>query len=87
MMQSVVEAGTGTAAQIPGIPVAGKTGTAQHGDDADPHAWFTAFAPADDPRIAVAVIVLDDNEASSEATGGQVSAPIASEVIQAYLAG
>ena len=87
MMLSVVEAGTGIAAQIPGIPVAGKTGTAQHGDGADPHAWFTAFAPAEDPRIAVAVIVLDGGELGSEATGGQVSAPIASEVIQAYLAG
>ena len=87
MMTSVVAGGTGTAAQIPGITVAGKTGTAQHGDDADPHAWFTAFAPAENPRIALAVIVLDGGELGSEATGGQVSAPIAREVIEAHLAG
>lgn len=89
MMVSVVDAGTGTAARIPGITVAGKTGTAQHGGaDVPPHAWFVCFAPAgpdDIPRIVVAVIVLDGGDLGSEATGGQVAAPIARQVVQAYL--
>jgi peptidoglycan glycosyltransferase len=85
MMVSVVQSGTGTAAQIPGVEVAGKTGTAQHGDGADPHAWFTSFAPADVPRVAVAVIVLDGGSLGSEATGGQVAAPIAKAVMEAAL--
>jgi peptidoglycan glycosyltransferase len=91
MMLNVVSAGTGTAAQIPGIPVAGKTGTATNGEDEPPNAWFTAFAPAGDPaqrpRIAVSVIVLDGGDLGNEATGGIVAAPIAREVIQAYLQG
>ena len=85
MMVGVVESGTGTAAQIPGVTVAGKTGTAQHGDGEDPHAWFVCFAPAEAPRIAVAVIVLDGGSLGSEATGGQVAAPIARAVLEAAL--
>jgi len=85
MMVAVVESGTGTAAQIPGVAVAGKTGTAQHGDGADPHAWFVSFAPAEVPEVAVAVIVLDGGSLGSEATGGQVAAPIAKAVMEAAL--
>jgi len=85
MMVGVVEAGTGTAAQIPGVTVAGKTGTAQHGEGENPHAWFVCFAPAEAPRIAVAVIVLDGGSLGSEATGGQVAAPIAKAVLEAGL--
>jgi penicillin-binding protein A len=85
MMVSVVESGTGTAAQIPGVTVAGKTGTAQHGEGENPHAWFTCFAPAEDPQVAVAVIVLDGGSLGSEATGGQVAAPIAKAVLEAAL--
>ena len=88
MMVSVVEGGTGTAAQIPGIVVAGKTGTATNGDNVPPNAWFTSFAPAgpqDTPRIAVAVIVLDGGDLGNEATGGRVAAPIAKAVMEAYL--
>ena len=85
MMVAVVESGSGTAAQIPGVAVAGKTGTAQHGDGADPHAWFVSFAPAEAPRVAVAVIVLDGGSLGSEATGGQVAAPIAKAVMEAGL--
>ena len=85
MMVSVVEGGTGTAAQIPGVSVAGKTGTAQHGEGEAPHAWFVSFAPAGSPRVAVAVVVLDGGNLGSEATGGQVAAPIAKAVIEAAL--
>ena len=85
MMVAVVQSGTGTAAQIPGVTVAGKTGTAQHGDGADPHAWFVSFAPAEVPEVAVAVIVLDGGSLGSEATGGQVAAPIAKAVMEAAL--
>jgi peptidoglycan glycosyltransferase len=85
MMVAVVQSGTGTAAQIAGVEVAGKTGTAQHGEGADPHAWFTSFAPADGPQVAVAVIVLDGGSLGSEATGGQVAAPIARAVMEAAL--
>jgi penicillin-binding protein A len=84
MMVSVVEAGTGTPAQIPGIKVAGKTGTAQH-PGGDPHAWFLSFAPADNPQIVVAVVVLNGGSLGSEATGGHIAAPIAKAVLEAAL--
>ena len=85
MMEGVVESGTGRAAQIDGVAVAGKTGTAQNGQSA-PHAWFTAFAPADAPRVAVAVFVENGGRAGDEASGGRVAAPIAKSVMQAALA-
>ncbi len=88
MMVSVVESGTGTAAQIPGVMVAGKTGTATNGEGRPPNAWFTAFAPAgptQDPAIVVTVIVLDGGDLGNEATGGRVAAPVAKAVIEAYL--
>jgi peptidoglycan glycosyltransferase len=89
MMLSVTESGTAATA-FSGFPidVAGKTGTATNGEDRPPNAWFTAFAPAgpgDRPAIAVAVIVLDGGFLGNEATGGAISAPIAREVIDAYL--
>ncbi len=85
MMVTVVGQGTGTAAQIAGVTVAGKTGTAQHGEGLPPHAWFVSFAPAESPRVAVAVIVLNGGSLGSEATGGQVAAPIAKAVMEAAL--
>lgn len=85
MMVSVVENGTGTAARIPGVTVAGKTGTAQHGTGEAPHAWFVGFAPAEAPKIVVAVVVLDGGDLGSEATGGAVAAPIVRAVIEAAL--
>jgi peptidoglycan glycosyltransferase len=85
MMEAVVTNGTGSRAQIDGVKVAGKTGTAQHAAGAAPHAWFTCFAPADDPKIAVAVVVEDGGKLGSEAFGGTVAAPIAKAVMEAVL--
>ncbi|HEY2043039.1 MAG TPA: penicillin-binding transpeptidase domain-containing protein [Jatrophihabitans sp.] len=92
MMTDVVDHGTGTAAQIPNMKVAGKTGTADNGPQrADgsyvnpPHAWFTGFAPADNPKIAVAVIIENGGVAGNETTGGLAAAPVAKAVMQAYL--
>ena len=85
MMELVVSSGTGRSAQIPGVRVAGKTGTAQHATGEAPHAWFIGFAPADDPQIAVAVVVEDGGSAGSEATGGRVAAPIARAMMRAVL--
>ena len=61
MMVRVVEGGTGTAAQIPGVSVAGKTGTAETGVSGHNHTWFIAFAPANDPQVAVAVALSDQS--------------------------
>ena len=72
MMELVVQSGTGTAAQIPGIPVAGKTGTAETGREGRNDVWFIGFAPADAPRFAVAVLLSDQT-----GTGGAIAAPIA----------
>lgn len=84
MMVAVVEAGTGTVAQLPGVQVAGKTGTAQTGiPGTNPHTWFVAFAPADAPQLAVAVIVEHGGSFGSEATGAAVAAPIARVVLEA----
>jgi penicillin-binding protein A len=89
MMVDVVNEGTATAASMAedGIQVAGKTGTAQTGIEGEnPHAWFIAFAPATAPRYAVAVIVEHGGDFGSEATGGQVAAPIAKQMLQNLLA-
>jgi peptidoglycan glycosyltransferase len=80
MMKSVVDNGTGRKARIDGVEVAGKTGTAEN-SGAD-HNWFIGFAPANDPKIAVAVFVRNGG-----GTGGDTSAPIAKAVLQAYLDG
>jgi peptidoglycan glycosyltransferase len=86
MMVGVVQSGSGTAAQISGVTVAGKTGTAQTGVDGEaPHAWFTGFAPAENPQVAVAVIVEHGGSVGSEATGGKVAAPVARAVMQAVI--
>jgi peptidoglycan glycosyltransferase len=86
-MQAVVNDpnGTGTAAQIPGVAVAGKTGTAETATGAKPHAWFIAFAPADHPKYAIAVLVEHGGSDAAEATGGRVAAPIAKQVLQTLL--
>jgi peptidoglycan glycosyltransferase len=79
LMVEVVKRGTGTAARLPGVTVAGKTGTATnpHGRS---HAWFVAFAPAEAPRVAVAIVV------ENVGYGGTYAAPIAREVLRVALA-
>jgi peptidoglycan glycosyltransferase len=86
MMQAVVDSGSGTAARIDGISVAGKTGTAETGLDTSPHTWFVSFAPAANPVVAVAVVVENGGDSGNEATGGKVAAPIAKAVIEAAIA-
>ena len=81
MMVSVVDNGTGRNAAIPGVKVAGKTGTAENVPGAPTHAWFICFAPADDPKVAVAVVV------ENGGFGGAAAAPIAREVMLAVLGG
>jgi len=85
MMVSVVDHGSGARAQIDGVEVAGKTGTAQHDPGKPPHAWFISFAPATDAKIAVAVVVEDGGVTGSEIGGGRVAAPIARQVMEAVL--
>lgn len=80
LMINVVRAGTGTAARISGVQVAGKTGTAQ-APGGSPHAWFIGFAPAEAPRFAIAVIVERGGSRGDEATGGRVAAPVARAVL------
>jgi peptidoglycan glycosyltransferase len=84
-MVQVVQRGTGTSAQIAGVTVAGKTGTAQTCESCKPHAWFVSFAPAEAPQYAVAVIVEHGGSMGSEATGGHVAAPIAASVLKFLL--
>jgi len=81
MMQAVVTGGTGTAAQIPGIKVAGKTGTAETGGRFNT-TWFIAYAPADAPRVAVAVVLQNQTGA-----GGTTAAPIAKVIMESLLTG
>lgn len=85
MMRHVVEEGTGQAADLENLPIAGKTGTASTGgtQDGEPldDAWFIGF-PIDDPKIAVAVML----ENIKQGYGGTYAAPIAAKIIQAYLA-
>jgi len=93
MMIAVVASGTGSSAALPDVTVAGKTGTAElgtvdgsqpvaPGEDAeqDVDAWFTAFAPADNPKLAVAVMVVN-----APGDGGTVAAPIARQILEAGL--
>ena len=80
MMKGVVEGGTGTAARISGVTVAGKTGTAETGVAGTNNAWFIAFAGRQRPEVAIAVVLEQQN-----GTGGQLAAPIARDVMQAIL--
>jgi peptidoglycan glycosyltransferase len=81
MMVAAVESGTGRNAQIPGVSVGGKTGTAETGRPGVYHTWFIFFAPADDPVVAGAVVV----ESQPNGFGGTVAAPIAKAIMEAIL--
>ena len=85
MMRGVVAGGTGRAAQIAGIDVAGKTGTAEDGTDRPPHAWFIGFAEKDGRKVAVSVIIENGGNSGSETTGGRAAAPVARNVMAAVL--
>ncbi|MFC5261767.1 peptidoglycan D,D-transpeptidase FtsI family protein [Kribbella qitaiheensis] len=85
MMVDVVENGTGKPGRINGVQVAGKTGTAQTSKEKPPFAWFTSFAPANDPKVAVAVMIEDANVARDDISGGALAAPIAKSVMEAVL--
>lgn len=85
MMVEDVRSGTGRKAAIPGIDVAGKTGTAETGSESGPHSWFVAYAPADDPQIALAIVVENSGNAGKQGTGGSVAAPLARQILSAGL--
>ncbi|MGX5186457.1 peptidoglycan D,D-transpeptidase FtsI family protein [Streptomyces avermitilis] len=88
-MQTVVEEGTGTNAQISGATVGGKTGTAQHGENNSktPYAWFTSYAKSDSSskEVAVAVMVEQSGAARSEVSGNGLAAPVAKAMMRAAL--
>jgi len=76
--------------KIPGVAIASKTGTAEHGNDpknTPPHNWYVAFAPADNPVVAIAVLVENGGDRGLDGTGGAVAAPIGRAVINAILQG
>jgi peptidoglycan glycosyltransferase len=81
MMELAVTGGTGTSAQIPGVRVAGKTGTAEIGRGNIHTTWFAAFAPVEAPKIAMSVVV----ENQLNGFGGTIAAPIARQVMEARL--
>ncbi len=91
LMQSVATDGTASCClQLNGgIPVAAKTGTAQLNEAGEPqqsHAWIVAFAPADQPRYAVSVVILGTDEAISASTGGRLAGPVAQQMLNEALA-
>jgi len=81
-MQRAVEGEFGrqftTGAKVPGVPTAGKSGTAQLGGDGEPHSWFIGFAPVEQPRVAIAVLV------EQAGRGGEVAAPLAGDLMEAF---
>lgn len=88
MMETVVQKGTGTTAQIDGVTVGGKTGTAQHGENnsKNPYAWFISYAKVGDSApVAVAVVVQDDNAVRENISGSGLAAPIAKSVMEAVI--
>ncbi|WP_200173837.1 peptidoglycan D,D-transpeptidase FtsI family protein [Tomitella cavernea] len=89
-MMIASEQNTTGAGSVPGVQIASKTGTAEHGStpkQTPPHGWYIAFAPAQNPVIAVAVIVEDGGNAGLAATGGKIASPIGRAVIEAAVQG
>lgn len=84
MMERVVTEGTGRQAAVPGVRVAGKTGTAT-GTGGFSNPWFIGFAPVDNPTIALAVFIEGTEVSGESASGGSLAAPIASELIRVWL--
>jgi peptidoglycan glycosyltransferase len=85
MMVASVADGAASNATIEGVQVAGKTGTAQNGVN-DPYTlWFTGFAPANDPKVAVAVVIENGGGLGQDAIGNQIAAPIGKKVLEAVL--
>ena len=87
-LQAVVETGIGREAQVPGVTIAGKSGTAQvaHPTGMTNVAWFVAFAPVERPEIAVAV-ALEGDQVGEEFAGAEYAAPVAREMLAAYFEG
>ena len=85
MMVGAVESGVSGNGKIPGVKVAGKTGTAQNGKGEPYTLWFTGFAPAKNPKVAVAVVVADGGGLGQNGRGNSVAAPIARKVMEAVL--
>ena len=84
-MRAAVEGELGqqftTGAKVPGVPTAGKSGTAELGGTGEPHSWFIGFAPADAPTVVIAVLVEQGGR------GAEAAAPIAGELMTRYLKG
>ena len=85
MMVQAVSNGVSSNAQLPGVKVAGKTGTAENGAGEPYTLWFTGFAPADKPEVAVVVVVEDGGGLGQSGRGNSLAAPIAKKVMQAVL--
>jgi peptidoglycan glycosyltransferase len=85
MMVANVNDGAASGARIDGVDVAGKTGTAENGTGEPYTLWFTGFAPADDPQVAVAVVVEDGGGQGQSGSGNTIAAPIAKKVMEAVL--
>jgi peptidoglycan glycosyltransferase len=85
MMVANVSDGAASGARIEGVDVAGKTGTAENGDSDPFTLWFTGFAPADNPEVAVAVVVEDGGGQGQSGSGNTLAAPIAKKVMEAVV--
>ncbi len=85
MMVDAVDKGVSSNGKIPGVSVAGKTGTAQNGKTQPYTLWFTGFAPADNPKVAVAVVIEDGGGMGQSGYGNLLAAPVARKVMEAVL--
>lgn len=85
MMVGVVENGTGTNVQIPGVEVAGKTGTANSAASRSPYAWMVTFAPAEDAEVAVAVFIESAAVERGDVSGNGLAGPIAKRIMEAVI--